>query len=71
MHFRTESAKTYHPKQTPKGSSFWPYERGYHDVRQLQHAATNWVHISLFCKRDEPILSYILFLQERGYYDIR
>ena len=25
MCFRTESAKTYHPKHTPEGSSFWPY----------------------------------------------
>jgi len=25
MRFRTESAKTYHPKHTPEGSSFWPY----------------------------------------------
>ena len=25
MRFRTESAKTYHPKHTPERSSFWPY----------------------------------------------
>jgi len=25
MRFRTESAKTYHPKHTQEGSSFWPY----------------------------------------------
>jgi len=25
MRFRTESAKTYHPKQTPEGSNFWQY----------------------------------------------
>jgi len=24
MRFRTASAKTYHPKHTPEGSSFWP-----------------------------------------------
>jgi len=25
MRFRTESCKTYHPKHTTEGSSFWPY----------------------------------------------
>jgi len=25
MRFRTESAKSYHPKHTPEGSSFWPH----------------------------------------------
>ena len=27
MRFRTESAKTYHPKHCPEGWSFWPYGR--------------------------------------------
>jgi len=47
MRFRTESAKTYHPKHTPQGSSFWPYGEvvtsqiwmimSYISMRQIPH----------------------------------